>query len=111
MTMNMSQYMCTRDHNKMHELWTENMNKINLESTPCPKCGCYCSKDFDCNCGSVYDKYCTNCGRWRSLPVNQYVTIYGYDVRCELGPVMHIHSDEERNNRLKNWINSKLKER
>jgi hypothetical protein len=71
-----------------------------LLTAPCPRCGCYVAKHFDCNCGAVHDDYCINCGRWVSLPSDQYTTLTELDEACEKGAVLHEHSDEEKKHRL-----------
>lgn len=63
--------------------------------TPCPRCGCYLTRHFECGCGEVHDDYCVNCGRWVSLAPTEHVEL-SIDAACTAGRVPHVHSAAEK---------------
>lgn len=77
-----------------------------LNDKPCPRCGCYLIRSFVCGCGDVHEDYCCNCGRWTILPVTEHATLGHVDIRCDAGPVAHVHSEEEKSQRVKDYFDS-----
>ena len=49
------------------------MRKLALSDTPCPRCGCHVTFDFECNCSAVHETCCENCGRFRAIPPDQEI--------------------------------------
>jgi len=71
-----------------------------ISDTPCPRCGCFIVKKFECGCGAVHSDYCNNCGRWTTLLPTEYAALGDIDARCEAGRVPHEHSSEEKTARI-----------
>lgn len=80
------------------------MSTPTIGATPCPRCGCHLVSLFECNCGEVHGDYCVNCGRSTSLSPSEHVNLSPVDVRCDAGPVIHEHSEEEKGKRIAAWI-------
>ncbi len=73
---------------------------VKLSDVPCPRCGCYLTSLFECNCGEVHSDYCANCGRFTSLPATDGVRMSDFDEKCEHGHAAHVHSSEEKQARV-----------
>lgn len=71
-----------------------------IAAVPCPRCGCYLTRHFACNCGEVHSDYCVNCGRFTSLSPSKSIKLSPNDARCEAGPTMHAHPFEEKAQRM-----------
>lgn len=72
-----------------------------LANTGCPRCGCYMTHSFDCNCGAVHSDTCVNCGRFTHFDVTEHTQMAEGDIRCPHGAVEHEHPPEEQAARLK----------
>jgi len=66
-----------------------------INDEPCPRCGCFVVRHFECNCGQVHADTCINCGRYTfpALARDEYTTLSEFDVACTAGPVMHEHTE------------------
>jgi hypothetical protein len=71
-----------------------------LSDTPCPRCGCYITRLFECHCGEVHSDYCDNCGRFTSIAPTESVRLSDFDDTCTHGHAAHVHSPEERQARI-----------
>lgn len=80
-----------------------------LNDKGCSRCGCWLKKHFKCGCGDVESDYCVNCGRWTTLGQGVFVELSEYDVRCEVGSVMHEHHPEEKSTRIAAWVSREVK--
>ena len=75
-----------------------------LSEKPCPRCGCYIRGHFKCNCGCVEKDFCQNCGRWTDLANDAFIELAPSDAICSQGKTAHLHSEEEKSQRTKEWF-------
>ena len=80
--------------------------KTALSAVPCPRCGCHLARVFECNCGACKDDYCVNCGRFCSLPRNEFLELAPYDLACSAGREAHEHTQADKHDRMEAWANA-----
>ena len=73
------------------------VNNAFLATSACPRCGCFQLRHFECRCGEIHSDYCDNCGRFSSLKSDEYIELSPINVRCENGPIVHVHDRVKRN--------------
>lgn len=78
---------------------------LRLAGEECPRCGCWCVRNFECGCGEVHSDYCVNCGRFTSLARDEHVKLSEVDVRCARGRELHDHDEGEKLARIDDWQN------
>jgi len=71
-----------------------------ISKVACPRCGCYLTQNFACNCGAMHGDTCVNCGRFTDLGPTEYLEMSQADAPCSYGPVAHVHLDEEKGARI-----------
>ena len=63
---------------------------------------------FECGCGACRDDYCVNCGRFCSLPREEFLDLAPYDLACGAGPEAHEHTQSDKHDRMEAWMNTLL---
>ena len=66
---------------------------MTLGNEDCPRCGCWMTVEFNCDCGQIHASVCLNCGRYTapSLRRDEYAEPDEIVPPCTTGPVAHEH--------------------